>query len=215
MKMHWKRGTSDLYVLTVLTLFAAISGLLLALVNNLTKDRIAMVAVEKQKKALAEIIPGFDSTESEVILPDPSDPVELVTCKKGGIPVGMAVKVSSRQFSAADLAKLGLSAETRQDQAYGDPIKLMVGFTLDNKISGVSVLECKETPGLGTKISTDQYKSNFTGAGIDAKKWLVKKDGGNIDQITAATISSRAMTSTVAKAIEIFKARAKTLTGSK
>ncbi len=209
------RGQTDLYLVMILTAFSATSGLLLALVNNLTKDRIAQVAVEKQKKALAEIIPEFDATEAETILPDSTDPFELIVCRKGGTVSGVAVKLSSRLLSPKDLQNLSLPADTRQDQAYGDPIKLMVGFSPDRKISGVSVLQCRETPGLGTKIDTPNYKSNFTGQDIASKKWLVKKDGGDVEQITAATISSRAMTSTVAKAVAIFTARATALNLSK
>lgn len=209
------RGQSDLYLVMVLTIFSAASGLLISLANNLTKDRIAQVAVEKQKKALAEIISDFDSTSSETILPDPMDPFELIVCKKGETISGVAIKLSSRLLPPTDIQKLSISPDIRQDQAYGDPIKLMVGFTPDRKISGVSVLECRETPGLGTKIGTKQFKSNFVGEGIEAKKWLVRKDGGNVEQITAATISSRAMSATVAKAIDIFKARASALNLSK
>lgn len=209
------RGHSDLYLVMILTLFSAVSGLLIAVANSLTKDRIAQVAIEKQKKALSEIISEFDSTNSETILPDPMDPFELIVCKKEDAVSGIAVKLSSRFLSPQDLQKLSLATDTRQDQAYGDPIRVMVGFTPDRKISGVSILDCRETPGLGTKINTQQYKSNFTGQGIETKQWRVKKDGGDIEQITAATISSRAMTSTVAKAIAIFKARATALNLSK
>ncbi|MBP7636082.1 RnfABCDGE type electron transport complex subunit G [Candidatus Ozemobacteraceae bacterium] len=209
------RGHSDLYLVMILTLFSAVSGLLLALVNTITKDRIAQVAIETQKKALTEIIPEFDATEVETILPDPMDPFELIICKKAGAITGIAIKLSSRLLSPQDLQKLSIAPDARQDPAYSDPIKLLVGFTPDRKISGVSVIQCRETPGLGTKINTKQYKSNFAGYGIDEKTWLVKKDGGNVEQITAATISSRAMTSTVAKAIAIFKARATALNLSK
>ncbi len=206
-----RKGNSDLNLLIILTLFSAISGLILALVNNVTKDRIAMVAVVKQKKALAEVMPAFDTVENETVLADPMDPIELFICKKDQKPVGIAVLASSRLLSAEQLKKMALPENIRQDQAYADPIKLLVGFTIDGKIQGVSILDCKETPGLGTNINTPAFKSNYAGAGIDAKKWLVKKDGGDVEQLTAATISSRATTAVVARAIAIFKNKVKSL----
>ncbi|HNY12809.1 MAG TPA: RnfABCDGE type electron transport complex subunit G [Candidatus Wallbacteria bacterium] len=206
-----RKGNSDLNLLIVLTLFSAISGLILALVNNVTKDRIAMVAVIKQKKALMEVMPAFDTAEAETILADPMDPFELFVCKKDQKPVGIAVMASSRLLSAEQLKKLAIPENIRQDQSYADPIKLLVGFTIDGKIKGVSILDCKETPGLGTNINTPAFKSNYVDAGIDLKKWSVKKDGGDVEQLTAATISSRATTAIVAKSIAIYKNKVKSL----
>lgn len=204
-----KRGSSDLKLLVVLAVFSAVSGLLLALVNEVTKDRIAMVKVKKQEKALMEVVSKFDSVEVETLLAAPSDPVEMFTCRTAdGKVSGVAVKLSTRQLSKDEIAKLGLPENVKQDQAYDAPIKMLVGFSADGRISGVSFLEHKETPGLGSNIEKKEFKSNYAGAAIDGKKWSVKKDGGDVEQLTAATISSRAVTGAVVKAIELFKIKA-------
>ncbi len=207
-----KRGSSDFKLLVVLTIFSAVSGLLLAIVNNVTKDRIAMVKVKKQEKALMEVVSKFDTVEVETLLSNPSDPVELFTCKAAdGKVSGIAVKLSTRQLSKDELAKLGLVENAKQDQAYDAPIKMLVGFGPDAKISGVSFLEHKETPGLGSNIEKPEFKSNYKDAGVESKKWSVKKDGGDVVELTAATISSRAVTAAVVKAIEIYKNKMKAL----
>lgn len=207
--MRNHRGNSDVKLLVVLTVFAAVSGLLLSLVNHVTKDRIAMVKVKKQEKALAEVLPKFDTMEVETLLAHPSDPVELFTCRTAdGAVSGIAVKISSRKLSAQELAALKLPESVRQDQAYDAPIKLLVGFSADGKVHGVSILEHKETPGLGTNMEKPEFKGQFAGVPVDGKRWSVKKDGGEIQELTAATITSRAVTSSVAKAIEIYKSRA-------
>lgn len=205
-----KRGSSDLKLLVVLTVFSAVSGLLLALVNDVTKDRIAMVKVKKQEKALMEVVPKFDTVEVETLLANPSDPVELFTCKTSdGKVSGIAIKISTRQLSKEELQKLSLSETLKQDQAYDAPIKMLVGLSAEGKISGVSFLEHKETPGLGSNIEKKEFKANYIGAAVDGKRWIVKKDGGDIEQLTAATISSRAVTGAVVKAIEIYKNKSK------
>jgi len=206
-----KRGSSDLKLLVVLTVFSAVSGLLLALVNDVTKDRIAMVKVIKQQKALLEVVEPFDTCETETLLNDPFDPVETFTCKKAGAVTGIAVKISSRLLSMEEMKKLNLSDSLKQPQAYGDPIKMLVGFSPAGKISGISFLEHKETPGLGSNIEKKEFKANFAGAMAEGKKWSVKKDGGDVEQLTAATITSRAVTASVVKAIEIYKNKAKSL----
>ena len=206
-----KRGSSDLKLLVVLTVFSAVSGLLLALVNNVTKDRIALVKVVKQQNALLEVLEPFDTCETETLLSDPFDPIETFTCKKSGAVTGIAVKISSRLLSADELKKINLADGAKQPQAYGDPIKMLVGFTADGKIKGISFLEHKETPGLGSNIEKTEFKANFAGSPVEGKNWAVKKDGGAVQQLTAATITSRAVTASVAKAIEIYKSKAKTL----
>jgi len=206
-----KKGNSDLKLLVVLTLFSAISGLLLALVNNVTKDRIEMVKVEKQKKALQEVVAPFDTVETQTLLNDALDPFEAFICKKQGNVTGIAVKLSSRLLSSDEMKKLNISEPFKQDQAYADSIKMLVGFSSDGKINGISILEHKETPGLGSNMKNKSFMDNYSNVPLDDKKWKVKKDGGDVEQLTAATITSRAVTSSVAKAIQIYKNQAKTL----
>ncbi len=91
-------------------------------------------------------------------------------------------------------------------QGYGGPIPITVGLDLDGKVTGVRVASAaeglKETPGLGVKITEPEFKDQFIGKCGSAVQ--LKNDGGEIDAITAATISSRAVCNGVKKGIETY-----------
>ncbi len=113
---------------------------------------------------------------------------------------------------AAKLAVLngqdGVAIETSVD-GFGGTIRLMVGFDADGNILGYEVLEHQETPGLGSHIehwfkNADKPGQNIIGRKADGK-FAVSKDGGEIDAITAATISSRAFLKAINQAYAEFK----------
>ncbi len=113
---------------------------------------------------------------------------------------------------AAKLAVLngqdGVAIETSVD-GFGGPFRVMVGFDADGNILGYEVLEHQETPGLGSHIehwfkNADKPNQNIIGRKADGK-FAVSKDGGEIDAITAATISSRAFLKAINQAYAEFK----------
>ena len=83
---------------------------------------------------------------------------------------------------------------------YSSIINALVGVDLNNKITGIGIISQQETPGLGSNIEKESFLSQFIGKGIEDLN--IKKDGGKIDAVTGATISSRAITSGVRNAIE-------------
>lgn len=88
---------------------------------------------------------------------------------------------------------------------FGGPLTLMVGITPDGKVYNTSVLSHSETPGLGAKCTSDEhFYSQFKGFDPSSKILSVKKDGGDIDAITASTITSRAYTLAVKNALDAF-----------
>ena len=104
---------------------------------------------------------------------------------------------------AAKLAVLcgeeGYTAEGRSGEGYGGDIVLMVGFRKDKKtVISYKVLQASETPGLGMKLKTPEFAGQF--AGRDGSALKVKKDGGDIEAITSATITSRAVCKAIADA---------------
>ena len=104
---------------------------------------------------------------------------------------------------AAKLAVLfgeeGYTAEGRSGEGYGGDIVLMVGFKKDKKtVISYKVLQATETPGLGMKLKTPEFAGQFSGKDGTALK--VKKDGGDIEAITSATITSRAVCKAIADA---------------
>ena len=110
-------------------------------------------------------------------------------------------RTAERDREAARAAVLcgeeGYTAEGTCKDGYGGDITLMVGFKKDRKtVISYKVLAASETPGLGMKLKTPEFAGQFKGK--DGSSLKVKKDGGEIEAITSATITSRA----VCRAIE-------------
>ena len=155
-------------------------------VNMITADAIAEAKAVATKQAIANVLPEFDSSEqSEQTIDDM--PIKVYTAKKGDKLVGYAV-------------------ESMTKDGFGGVIRMMVGFTADGKINNVNVLEQAETPGLGTKMCDEgnALLSSIQGRNSWEVEFKVKKDGGELDALTAATISSRAYYNAVARAYQAF-----------
>ncbi|HHY45668.1 MAG TPA: FMN-binding protein, partial [Firmicutes bacterium] len=88
---------------------------------------------------------------------------------------------------------------------YGGPIDAIVGISTDGKVTGVTIIGQQETPGLGSNVSGKRFREGFLGKDV-SRPIKLKKDGGDIDAITGATISSRAVTRGVASAGKLFLA---------
>ena len=101
---------------------------------------------------------------------------------------------------------VAVAVETYSDKGFSKRIKIMVGFTNDGTIINTAVLDHAETPGLGDKM--DKKKSDWSNQFNDKNpatyKLKVTKDGGNVDAITAATISSRAFTDAIDRAYKAY-----------
>jgi electron transport complex protein RnfG len=181
-------------VLSLALISLVMSGAL-GMVYNLTKGPIEEANKAKEVAAVKEVLPPFDNdpltTKQEV------DGLTIYTGTLNGQIVGFAVK-------------------TYTEKGFSGRFDLMAGFKVDGSINNVSVLEQKETPGLGTKMKEDKFKNQFLGKNPNSYKMIVKKDGGEVDAITAATISSRAYCDAMQKAYDLVKkmgASADTLAG--
>lgn len=95
------------------------------------------------------------------------------------------------------------AVEGSSQNGYGGEIRILAAFMASGEAAGFAVLEAKETPGLGAKISEDGFRNSFKGK---SSPWRVKKDGGEIDAITSATISSRAVCEAMEDAFKKFDA---------
>ncbi|MBR5198262.1 MAG: RnfABCDGE type electron transport complex subunit G [Bacteroidales bacterium] len=94
---------------------------------------------------------------------------------------------------------------------FGGPVSIKVGFDVNGVIWNTKVLSQAETPGLGAKCVEPAFADQFKGFDPAAKKLAVKKDGGDVDAITASTITSRAYSDGLALAVKVFNAIASTL----
>jgi electron transport complex protein RnfG len=174
-----------IFALAVISLVASLA---LGGIYNVTKEPISEARKAKAKAAIMEVIPEFDTLKTIKALPaDGTDSLIFNVGFKGDSLVGVAVATYSRE---------GYSA---------DPIQLMVGFLPDGSIRNISVIQQKETPGLGTKMAEPKFKDQFVGIKPEQFNLAVKKDGGDVDAITAATISSRAFCDAVDRAYTTLK----------
>ena len=105
---------------------------------------------------------------------------------------------------------VGLIIPATTQNGYSGEIKLIVAASRDGQIIGVRILKHSETPGLGDKIdiSTDDWILAFDGKSLSntaEKSWTVRKDGGEFDQISGATITSKSVITKVFKALKYFE----------
>lgn len=180
----FKNMTIALFVIT------AVAGLAMAAVYSVTKEPIAISQKAKINDAIKMVIPEFETISDTVMMPEEG---------KDSIRVHRLLKGTE---------KSGVAIESYTDKAFSGRFTLMVGFMPDGSISNIEVLEHKETPGLGNKIAVPKFKDQFKGvkiADLPGEKLKVKKDGGTVDAITAATISSRAFCDAVNRAYAINK----------
>ena len=164
-------------MLVSLLMVCLISAGLLAGVYELTKADIALAEKNKQENALKGVLPEFDTIKTDSINGAP-----MFKAFKNGVYVGAATITSDLGFS--------------------DQIVVMVGIDNAKNIVNYEVLSQKETPGLGTKC-VDWFKEQIKGKSINTD-FKVTKDGGDVDAITAATITSRAFLDAVKKAENNF-----------
>jgi Na+-translocating ferredoxin:NAD+ oxidoreductase subunit G len=178
----------------VVTLFTItfIGAVSLGFVFDWTQEPIAKAQLEKQLKAIAYVMPGYTNNpvaeKYTLDTPDGKDILEFFPARVNNELIGVAIK-------------------TRSSKGYSGDIWLMVGLTMTGEIKNVSVIEHKETPGLGTKMTTPAFVKQFLGKHPEKMNLKVKKDGGDVDAITGATISSRAYSEAVQLAYDTFKAR--------
>lgn len=171
-----------------LTVICVVAGGLLASVDRLTRDPIAAALRAEKSAALATVLPECDNTPDTDTVVVSADNVDwtFYIARRAGETVGAAYVTSS-------------------SAGYGGNISLMVGLTATGTVHAIAILEQKETPGLGAKISEPDFRDQFKGRSIADTNWAVKKDQGDIDQITAATISSRAVVQAIKTGLDVYR----------
>jgi electron transport complex protein RnfG len=179
----------------VLTIICVVAAAALSEVYTLTKEPIERAAREEKLSAIRHITPPFTNE------PD----VDRVTIPLGKDDQGNEI---TRDYYVAtkDNAIVGIDFEASSPAGYGGTIYLIVGVTPDGAITGVEVLKHSETPGLGTKVTAETWLAQFKGKDLKNTTWAVKKDGGDIDYTSGATISPRAVVSAVKQGLEDFSA---------
>ncbi len=184
----------DTFINMTLTLFVitAVPAILLGFVYNFTKDPIEQVKKENLKMSINLVIPGADKgtvKEFSIMPTEGKDSLYFYEVLVNDVRIGTAVK-------------------TYTDKGFSGRFTVMVGFDTLGVIIDNNVLEHKETPGLGDKTSKSKstWNEQFKGKNPSVFKLIVKKDGGDVDAITAATISSRAYCDALQRAFDAYQA---------
>lgn len=167
------------------------AAVVLAVTDRVTRERI----IEEQRR---EVVRSLDA-----VLPPHTNQPDRDTRRvtpEGGAPVTLYLARQRDRW-------VGTALQVTAPDGYAGDIRLMVGVDRQGVLTGVAVLAHAETPGLGDRIVTDRsWLPAFRGRSLENTRWAVKKDGGDIDQFTGATITPRAVVGAVRRALEICRA---------
>ena len=177
-----KLESTFLNMFVVLLAISLVSALAIGFTYTKTKPAADAIKQENFEKAIKQVVPEFDKLGEKKEV----DECVLYTAYKGEAVAGTAV-------------------ETVSHKGFGGDVQLLVGFDAEGKIHNTAVLSIKETPGLGSNMTNPKFKDQVNGKNPAEFKLSVKKDGGDVDAITAATISSRAFLDAIGKAVEAYK----------
>jgi len=173
------------HMVLALSVVAAISALLLGMTDIVTRGPIAEAQKEALHRALQQVLPEHDN--------DPQ--AEVLTVAERAI------------YPAREAGHLvALAWEVVAPDGYSGSIRILVGVRPDGHVLAIRVTEHKETPGLGDGIVRNKaWLDSFHEQGLDTTRWLVKKDGGDFDQFTGATITPRAVVKAVKGALQFYQ----------
>ncbi|MGF1763950.1 electron transport complex subunit RsxG [Aliivibrio kagoshimensis] len=184
----------------VLTLFAIASTSLVVATYALTADRIQQQEQIHLLKVLNQVIPA-DNHDNELYL----------SCSVIAASPALGTTVATPAYIATKQDKpSGVAIETIAPDGYNGAIKIIVGLSYNAEVTGVRVLSHNETPGLGDKIDLriSDWILSFTGQSLTPNtenQWAVKKDGGQFDQFTGATITPRAIIKATKKVVLYYQ----------
>jgi electron transport complex protein RnfG len=167
-----------------LTLVALGASACLGFIYEITKGPIETTALNKKLDAIKLVVPDFNNNPDAEMFRLPTgdgDSLDVYPAKKDSVLIGYAVN-------------------TYTNNGFSGNITMMAGFKTDGTIINITVLTHKETPGLGTKMTEPEFKDQFMNKNPREFSLVVDKDGGPVDAITAATISSRAFCDAIQRA---------------
>lgn len=173
----------------VLTIIAAVSAGVLAYVNDKTAEPIAKALLEEKMSAVRSVLPPYENEPDKdmvTIALEGDDFLEVYRGRKDGVVTGAAFSITS-------------------PDGYSGDIVFMIGVDGEGVMQGLMVLNHLETPGLGAKIESEDFRGQYKGKSLENPElWEVTKDGGTFVPITGATISSRAITRAAARGLKLF-----------
>ena len=187
-----KRESTFINMVVTLLLVTGIAAAALGFVYDLTKGPIEAAKLKAQQEAITKVLPEFDKLGGsyKALKEAGGDSLEFFPAFKNDKLVGTAIKTYTKN-------------------GFSGFISIMVGIDTEGNFSGFEVLEHAETPGLGSKMNvwfrnSEKPNQNIIGKNPNSTKFEVSKDGGEIDAITASTITSRAFLEALNRAYNVY-----------
>lgn len=174
-----------------LFLVAVVSAFLLSYVYSITKEPIEKAKNAEIMEAIKSIVPGISD---QMIIKD-----TLLVSDVESIPLRAYLILNP------DSSVYAYSVLSYTKKGYGGTITIMVGVDREFKITGIYPLEFAETPGLGTKMTENSFKDQFLSKSLSNFNFKVKNDGGDIQAITSATITSRAVGDCLERGLKVIE----------
>lgn len=184
-----KKESTLVNMVVVLFVITLAAGLSLGYVNDLTLEPKARAKLAKMVKALNIVLPQFDNNPINAV----------IRIKSEGVKDSTAIYPAYRDSTFIGAAVIGSS-----EKGYSGLVRLMVGFHPDGKIKNIGVIQQKETPGLGTKMKGEKFLRQFRGKNPSTFDLKVEKDGGEVDALAGATISTRAFSEATQQAYDVY-----------
>ncbi len=188
-----KKKSTFLNMILALFVITLVAGLSLGYVNDLTKGPKAKAKLERKVNALKEVLPEFDN--------NPVEAVRKITSDKAKDSIEIYTATYKDRVSGT--AVIGSS-----EKGFSGLVKIMVGFEPNGIIKNIVVLEQKETPGLGTKMKDEKFIKQFRDQDPSTFNLKTTKDGGDVDALTGATITTRAFGEAAQMAYDVLKEEA-------
>ena len=164
-----------------LTLVCLVCSGLLGVVYAMTAEPIRKAEEAKVAASIARVLPSFEAQ-----------------------PERESISVDGLDYTFYKVPGAGYAIISTVG-GFGGPLSLMVGIDENGLVVNTVVLSHSETPGLGAKCATEvSFIDQFKGWDPAAKRLVVRKDGGDVDAITASTITSRAYTKAIANAVDVY-----------
>lgn len=188
-----KRESTFINMVLTLLVVTLVAAAVLGYVYDLTKEPIEIARIKAQQEAIRKVLPPFETLGDSYKVPAESgaDSLTFFPAYKGDELIGAAI-------------------QTYTKKGFSGLITVMAGIDKDGNFSGYEVLEHAETPGLGSKMAdwfknTEKPDQSIIGKNPETTKFQVTKDGGDIDAITASTISSRAFLDALNRAYSSYE----------
>jgi len=185
--------------IAVLFVVALVSVALLAVLNQVTKDKIEAAETEARNEVYRSVFADATFEELEAFSAENSS----YAPEDESITINAVLQANDKSGN-----KAGYVFDVTSSEGYGGDVRIALGITNDGEITAFKVISASETPGLGEKSKEDEYASQFSGLKAD-KVTFVKGGGANrdnneIDAIGGATITTTATTNAVNAAIDMF-----------